>query len=364
MREISAQQITDVVKKLCIEANCHLSQDMKDCIRACHAREPWPQAKEILERIMENYEIADRQDQPICQDTGVACVFLKVGQEVHIVGDLTEAVNEGVRQGYGEGYLRKSVVRDPLDRVNTGDNTPAMLYTELVQGDRIEITVAPKGFGSENMSRVAMLRPSDGVQGVKDFVIKTVEEPFSATGGITVLHGNLCPRTAVTKPGAIHPSMHQFTGKAICFNSEEEANEAILAGKVQPGQGVIIRYEGPKGGPGMREMYKAMKYLYGRGLALSTALVTDGRFSGTNNGCFVGHVSPEAAEGGPLAYVKDGDEIFIDVDTGKLELHVSDEEMAERKATMKIMEKELPRGYLRMYSKTASSADEGAVIKY
>ena len=176
MREISAQQITDVVKKLCIEANCHLSQDMKDCIRACHAREPWPQAKEILERIMENYEIADRQDQPICQDTGVACVFLKVGQEVHIVGDLTEAVNEGVRQGYGEGYLRKSVVRDPLDRVNTGDNTPAMLYTELVQGDRIEITVAPKGFGSENMSRVAMLRPSDGVQGVKDFVIKTVEE--------------------------------------------------------------------------------------------------------------------------------------------------------------------------------------------
>ena len=176
MRQISAQQITDVVKKLCIEANCHLSQDMKDCIRACHAREPWPQAKEILERIMENYEIADRQDQPICQDTGVACVFLKVGQEVHIVGDLTEAVNEGVRQGYGEGYLRKSVVRDPLDRVNTGDNTPAMLYTELVQGDRIEITVAPKGFGSENMSRIAMLRPSDGVQGVKDFVIKTVEE--------------------------------------------------------------------------------------------------------------------------------------------------------------------------------------------
>ena len=176
MRQISAQQITDVVKKLCIEANCHLSQDMKDCIRACHAREPWPQAKEILERIMENYEIADRQDQPICQDTGVACVFLKIGQEVHIVGDLTEAVNEGVRQGYGEGYLRKSVVRDPLDRVNTGDNTPAMLYTELVQGDRIEITVAPKGFGSENMSRIAMLRPSDGVQGVKDFVIKTVEE--------------------------------------------------------------------------------------------------------------------------------------------------------------------------------------------
>ena len=176
MRQISAQQITEVVKKLCIEANCHLSQDVRDCICDFHAREEWPQAKEILERIIENYEIADMQDQPICQDTGVACVFLKIGQNVHIEGNLTEAVDEGVRQGYGEGYLRKSVVRDPLDRVNTGDNTPAMLYTELAPGERIEITVAPKGFGSENMSRIAMLRPSDGVQGVKDFVIKTVEE--------------------------------------------------------------------------------------------------------------------------------------------------------------------------------------------
>ena len=176
MRQINAQAITDVVKRLCIEANCHLSQDMKDRIREFHARESWPQAKEILERIIENYQIADTQNQPICQDTGMACVFLKIGQDVHIQGDLTEAVNEGVRQGYREGFLRKSVVRDPLDRVNTADNTPAMLYTELVVGDQIEITVAPKGFGSENMSRIAMLRPSDGVQGVKDFIVKTVEE--------------------------------------------------------------------------------------------------------------------------------------------------------------------------------------------
>ena len=176
MREIKAQQITEVVKRLCIEANCHLSQDLKDRIRDFHTKESWPQAKEILERIMENYEIADAQNQPICQDTGMACVFLKVGQDVHIQGDLTEAVNEGVRQGYGEGFLRKSVVRDPLDRVNTGDNTPAMLYTELVPGQQIEITVAPKGFGSENMSRIAMLRPSDGVEGVKVFVLETVEQ--------------------------------------------------------------------------------------------------------------------------------------------------------------------------------------------
>ena len=176
MREISAGLITDTVKRLCIEANCHLTQDVKDSICSSCKCEPWPQAKEILERIIENYEIADEKDQPVCQDTGVACVFLKIGQDLHIVGDLTDAVNEGVKLGYTEGYLRKSVVRDPLFRVNTGDNTPAMLYTEIVPGDKLEITVAPKGFGSENMSRLAMLRPSDGLEGVKEFVVKAVEE--------------------------------------------------------------------------------------------------------------------------------------------------------------------------------------------
>ena len=176
MREIQATQIAEVVKRLCIEANCHLPQDMKDRITACHAQETWPQAKEILERIIENYQIADEKDQPICQDTGMACVFLKIGQEVHIQGDLNEAIHEGVRQGYTEGFLRKSVVRDPLDRVNTKDNTPAMIYYDLVPGDKLEITVAPKGFGSENMSRIKMLRPSDGVEGVKEFVLQTVEE--------------------------------------------------------------------------------------------------------------------------------------------------------------------------------------------
>ena len=176
MRQISAQQITQTVARLCIEANCHLGSDIKERILSMHTQETWPQAKEILERIIENYQIADQENVPVCQDTGMACVFLKIGQEVHIEGDLTDAVNEGVRRGYGEGYLRKSVVRDPLDRVNTGDNTPAMLYTELVPGDQIEITVAPKGFGSENMSQIKMLRPSDGVEGVKAFVCKVVEE--------------------------------------------------------------------------------------------------------------------------------------------------------------------------------------------
>ena len=176
MREISASRITEVVKRLCIEANCHLPQDVKTCIEGCYAAEPWAPAREILERIMENYNIADNENVPICQDTGVACVFLKIGQEVHIDGNIEDAVNEGVRQGYGEGYLRKSVVGDPLNRVNTGDNTPAMIYYDLVPGDQLEIMVAPKGFGSENMSQIKMLRPSDGVEGVIDFVAKVVQE--------------------------------------------------------------------------------------------------------------------------------------------------------------------------------------------
>lgn len=175
VREINSALITEAVKKLCIEANCHLSCDIKDCIKASYEKEDWPQAKEILERIIENYEISDRRNQPVCQDTGVACVFLNIGQDVHIVGNVSDAVNEGVRLGYSEGYLRKSVVRDPLNRVNTGDNTPAMIYYDIVPGDKIEITVAPKGFGSENMSKIAMLRPSDGIEGVVDFVCKTVE---------------------------------------------------------------------------------------------------------------------------------------------------------------------------------------------
>ena len=176
MRTIDAIIITNTVKKLCIEANCYLSDDIKNCIASAEKAEPWPQAKEILGRIIENYEIAEQKSQPICQDTGVACVFLKIGQDVHVSGDITDAVNEGVRQGYRDGYLRKSVVGDPLNRVNTGDNTPAMIYFEPVSGDKIEITVAPKGFGSENMSQIAMLRPSDGLEGVKKFVKRTVLE--------------------------------------------------------------------------------------------------------------------------------------------------------------------------------------------
>ena len=154
MREIAAQKITEVVKKLCIEANTYLPQDLKNRIEESYEMESWPQAKEILERIIENYNIADQQGKPICQDTGMACVFVTIGQEVYVNGNLAEAIHEGVRQGYTEGYLRKSVVRDPLDRVNTGDNTPAMIYYDIVPGDRVEITVeTPMGSGTVTVYR-------------------------------------------------------------------------------------------------------------------------------------------------------------------------------------------------------------------
>lgn len=177
VREIEAARITDTVKRLCIQANVILPEDVKNCIIKRKSEESWAPAREILDRIEENFELAAAENVPICQDTGVACVFLEIGQEVHVSGgDISDAVNEGVRQGYAEGYLRKSVVRDPLDRVNTGDNTPAMIYYDIVPGDKIKITVAPKGFGSENMSQIKMLRPSDGIEGVKAFVLKAVEE--------------------------------------------------------------------------------------------------------------------------------------------------------------------------------------------
>lgn len=175
MREIAAARITESVKRLCIQANCHLPGDVQNCLSGCRQAEPWPVAQDVLDKIIHNFQLADQREVPICQDTGVTCVFLEIGQDVHVDGDITAAVDEGVRQGYTEGFLRKSVVGDPLNRVNTGDNTPAMLYIDLVPGDQVTITVAPKGFGSENMSQSKMLRPSDGVEGVIEFVLAVVE---------------------------------------------------------------------------------------------------------------------------------------------------------------------------------------------
>lgn len=176
MKNIDAKVIEDTVARLCIEANLRLPPDVINAIESAEKAEPWDGAKRILSLLGDNVRIASEKTLPVCQDTGMACVFVEFGQDVHIDGDFEEAVNNGVRRGYGEGYLRKSVVCDPLRRVNTGDNTPALLTVKLTRGDKMRITVVPKGFGSENMSALKMLKPADGVEGVKNFVVETVEK--------------------------------------------------------------------------------------------------------------------------------------------------------------------------------------------
>lgn len=175
MRSIHTDEIIKNVKEMCIEANLHLSDDMEKAIHDAREKEEGELGKQILGQLCENMDIAAKNEIPICQDTGMAVFFVKVGQDLHIEGmNLTDAINEGVRQGYTEGYLRKSVVKDPLIRENTKDNTPAIIHYDIVAGDKLEILIAPKGFGSENMSKIFMLKPADGEEGVKNAVIQTV----------------------------------------------------------------------------------------------------------------------------------------------------------------------------------------------
>lgn len=176
MRELDIKIVEDTVRNLCIEANYHLGDDIKESLINAKKEESYEIAESIIDKIILNSEIASNDKVPMCQDTGMACVFLEIGQEVHFIGGLLEeAINNGVRRGYEEGYLRKSVVKDPIDRVNTKDNTPAIIYYDIVEGDKVKITLAPKGFGSENMSRIGMLKPADGLEGVKNFIIETVK---------------------------------------------------------------------------------------------------------------------------------------------------------------------------------------------
>lgn len=223
----------------------------------------------------------------------------------------------------------------------------------LIQTDAVTVTGKIMG---ENLEEYVFSYPFD------DDLVRTLDNPHNKLGGLAIMRGNLAPDTGVAKPAAIKEDVRQFTGEAICFDSEEECAKALKELKVKPGHVVVIRYEGPKGGPGMREMYAPMKIMHGQGLATSTALITDGRFSGTNNGCFVGHISPEAAVGGPIALVKDGDKISIDVINKQLTLHVSDEELAKRKAEWKYTPK-VVKGYLARYSRLARSADKGGVLE-
>lgn len=174
MRILSSDAVRDAVARLCIRANTQLPPDVEAALARSRQEEPWPLAQSTLGLLLENLDAARARALPICQDTGMACVFIELGQDVHVEGDLEEAIHEGVRRGYGEGYLRKSIVSDPLRRVNTGDNTPASITLRLVPGEQCRVSVVPKGFGSENMSRLAMLKPADGVEGVKRFVLETV----------------------------------------------------------------------------------------------------------------------------------------------------------------------------------------------
>lgn len=237
MREIDSSLISEVVARLCIDANYHLPPDMKKQITSSSNEESWETASIILDQIIENFNIADENLQPICQDTGLACVFLSIGQDVHIKGNLEEAVNEGVRKGYSQGYLRKSVVSDPLNRVNTGDNTPAMIYYDICPGDKIKITVAPKGFGSENMSQIKMLKPSDGIEGVKDFVIKVVEDagpnpcpPIVVGVGI----GGTFDKAAYLAKKALMRPVDQRNSEDFYAELEEELLEKINALGIGP----------------------------------------------------------------------------------------------------------------------------------
>jgi hydrolyase, tartrate alpha subunit/fumarate domain protein, Fe-S type len=237
MREIDSSLISEVVARLCIDANYHLPPDMKKQIISSSNEESWETASIILDQIIENFNIADENLQPICQDTGLACVFLSIGQDVHIKGNLEEAINEGVRKGYSQGYLRKSVVSDPLNRVNTGDNTPAMIYYDICPGDKIKITVAPKGFGSENMSQIKMLKPSDGIEGVKDFVIKVVEDagpnpcpPIVVGVGI----GGTFDKAAYLAKKALMRPVDQRNSEAFYAELEEELLEKINALGIGP----------------------------------------------------------------------------------------------------------------------------------
>ena len=237
MREIDSSLISEVVARLCIDANYHLPPDMKKQIISSSKEESWETASIILDQIIENFNIADENLQPICQDTGLACVFLSIGQDVHIKGNLEEAVNEGVRKGYSQGYLRKSVVSDPLKRVNTGDNTPAMIYYDICPGDKLKITVAPKGFGSENMSQIKMLKPSDGIDGVKDFVIKVVEDagpnpcpPIVVGVGI----GGTFDKAAYLAKKALMRPVDQRNSEDFYAELEEELLEKINALGIGP----------------------------------------------------------------------------------------------------------------------------------
>lgn len=215
MREVNVDKVTENIKEMCIEANHFLTEDMKKVFKNAVVSEESPLGKQVLNQLNENLDIAAKDMIPICQDTGMAVVFINVGQDVHFTnGNITDAINEGVRQGYVEGYLRKSVVNDPIIRENTKDNTPAVIHYNIVPGDKVDITIAPKGFGSENMSRIFMLKPADGIEGVKNAILTAVKDAGP----------NACPPMVVgVGIGGTFEKCALLAKKALTRNVEEES---------------------------------------------------------------------------------------------------------------------------------------------
>lgn len=239
MREINVNEIIKNIKEMCIEANHFLSEDMKAVYEEALNQEESALGRQILNQLQENLQIAGEDMIPICQDTGMAVIFINVGQEVHFTGgNITDAINEGVRQGYVEGYLRKSVVKDPINRENTKDNTPAVIHYNIVSGDQVEITVAPKGFGSENMSRVFMLKPADGVDGVKEAILTAVKDagpnacpPMVVGVGI----GGTFEKCALLAKKALTRNLNEKPEKEYVRKLEEEMLEKINCLGIGPG---------------------------------------------------------------------------------------------------------------------------------
>lgn len=239
MRVINLSEITENIKEMCIEANHFLTQDMKDCLYEVAEKEESPTGKQVLSQLQENLNIAGEEMIPICQDTGMAVVFMEIGQDVHLEGgSLEDAINEGVRKGYVEGYLRKSVVNDPIIRENTKDNTPAVIHYDIVPGDKIKITVAPKGFGSENMSRVFMLKPADGIEGVKNAILTAVQDagpnacpPMVVGVGI----GGTFEKCAILAKKALTREVNIHSNIPYVKELEEEMLEKINNSGIGPG---------------------------------------------------------------------------------------------------------------------------------
>lgn len=239
MRRIRVEEIVSNIKEMCIEANHYLTEDMKLALKEAEGTERSPLGKQILHQLEENLQIASQDMIPICQDTGMAVIFMEIGQDVHVEGGLlTEAVNEGVRQGYREGYLRKSVVADPVLRENTRDNTPAVIHYDIVEGEQIRITVAPKGFGSENMSRVFMLKPADGAEGIKNAVLEAVREAGSNACPPVVVGvgiGGTFEKCALLAKKALTRPVNERSCVPYVKEMEEELLERINRSGIGPG---------------------------------------------------------------------------------------------------------------------------------